>query len=126
MFFRGIIFFALLDAALLLNAQQSDLRGPVLDPQGPPAAASNKDSPFQLAGIVVDASGAVIAGAVVELRGANGTAQRIAQSDRGGYFLLAGLAAGSYQLVVMNSVLKPKNSLSQSGLLARRPRCASL
>jgi hypothetical protein len=115
MLFRGIIFFALLDAALLLNAQQSDLRGPVLDPRDHAAAASNKDSPFQLSGTVVDASGAVIAGAIVQLRGANGSAQRIAQSDRGGYFLLAGLAAGSYQLVVMNSGFETKEFLVAIG-----------
>ena len=53
----------------------------------------------QLSGTVVDASGAVIAWATVQVRSANGTVQVTAQSDTNGSFSISGLAAADYQLV---------------------------
>ncbi|MDR3735558.1 MAG: TonB-dependent receptor [Acidobacteriaceae bacterium] len=67
-----------------------------------PATASDAAYPSRLSGIVVDASGAVVAGATVQVRSANGTAQRTALTGSNGSFMLSGLAAGTYRLVVSN------------------------
>ena len=56
----------------------------------------------QLSGTVVDTSGAVIAGAVVQVRNADGTVQRLTQSDSNGSFRISGVPAGDYRLVVSN------------------------
>jgi hypothetical protein len=66
------------------------------------AQTSDKAYPPQLAGAVVDTSGAVIAGATVQVRSPNGTVQRTTQSDGNGSFIISGLAAGNYRLVVSN------------------------
>jgi outer membrane receptor protein involved in Fe transport len=78
MFFRRLAAFALFASAFMLSAQQ-----------------------LQLAGTVVDASGAVIAGADVHLLSSNGAVPRTVHSDRNGAFLFSGLTAGNYRLVVM-------------------------
>jgi Carboxypeptidase regulatory-like domain len=70
--------------------------GSVRDPSGlliaaeekTPGATSDKAYPPQLSGTVVDASGAVIAGAAVQLRRADGTVQSTTQSDRNGSFII--------------------------------------
>ena len=89
--------FSLLIAALSipLLAREIASQGPVTDPQG-----SDKPYPPQLSGTVVDTSGAVIAGATVQVRSANGTVQKTIQSDTNGSFIISGLAAGNYRLVV--------------------------
>jgi hypothetical protein len=102
MLFRRFVPFALFIAASLLLAQQSAISGHLLDPQVHPVATSDKAYPPQLSGTVVDTSGAVIAGATVRLRSANGTVQRTAQSSANGFFIITGLAAGFYRLVVSN------------------------
>ena len=63
---------------------------------------------IQLSGTVVDASGAVIAGASVQVRSANGTVQRLTQSDSNGSFSISGLSAGNYRLVVSNPGFETK------------------
>ena len=73
-----------------------------------PVATRDKAYPPQLSGTVVDPSGAVIAGATVQVRGANGTVQRTAQSGTNGTFILSGLAAGSYRLIVSNPGFETK------------------
>jgi hypothetical protein len=73
-----------------------------------PVATGDNAHPHQLAGTVVDTSGAVIAGATVEARSANGTLQRTTQSDRNGSFVISGLAAGTYRLVVFNPDFETK------------------
>src|SRR5271166_4011045 len=65
-----------------------------------PVATSDKAYPPQLSGTVVDTSGAVIAGATVMVRSANGTVERLTQSDSNGSFSISGLSAGNYRLVV--------------------------
>jgi hypothetical protein len=70
--------------------QSITLKGRVLDPQRHP----------QLSGTVVDTSGAVIAGATVQVRSAGGSVQRTTQSDGNGSFIISGLSAGNYRLVV--------------------------
>ncbi len=62
----------------------------------------------QLSGTVVDTSGAVIAGATVQVRSANGTVQITTQSDTNGSFIISGLSAGNYRLVVSNPGFETK------------------
>src|SRR5271156_5985438 len=64
------------------------------------SAAANAQGIIQLSGIVVDTSGAVIAGATVQVRSANGTVQMTTQTDANGSFIISGLSAGNYPLVV--------------------------
>ena len=66
-----------------------------------PIATSDK-AYSQLSGTVVDASGALIAGATVQVRNANDSVQKVTQSDKSGSFVIPGLAAGNYRLVVSN------------------------
>jgi outer membrane receptor for Fe3+-dicitrate len=56
----------------------------------------------QLSGTAIDTSGAVIAGATVQVRGANGTVRITTQSDTNGSFIISGLKAANYRLVVSN------------------------
>ena len=75
------------------------------DPQGnavPNASAPQANKPGALSGTVVDTSGAVIDGATVLIRSADGAVQRTAHSDSNGSFILSGLSAGNYRLVVSN------------------------
>jgi hypothetical protein len=73
-----------------------------------PVATSDKAYPPQLSGTVVDTSGAVIAGAIVQVRSANGTVQITTQSDANGSFIISGLSAGNYQLVVSDPGFETK------------------
>jgi hypothetical protein len=106
-----ILFFVLIFVvcmALPAFAQEIALRGPVTDPQGHPVAASDKAYSPRLSGSVVDTSGAVIGGATVQVRSADGTVQRTTQSDTNGFFIIPGLAAGNYRLVVSNPGFETK------------------
>jgi len=73
-----------------------------------PVASSNNANPPQLSGTVVDTSGAVIAGAAVEARSANGTVRITTHSGTNGAFTIAGLPAGDYRLVVSDSGFETK------------------
>src|SRR5579871_2638282 len=75
---------------------------------GPPLATSEKAPQPQLRGTVVDTSGAVIAGAIVQVRSTNGTVLRTTPSDANGSFIISGLVAGNYRLVVSNSGFETK------------------
>ena len=66
--------------------------------------------PPQLSGTVVDTSGAVIAGATVQVLSANGAVQITTQADRNGSVIIAGLSAGDYRLVVSNSGFETKET----------------
>src|ERR1700683_78110 len=72
------------------------------------AATSDKAYPPQLSGTVVDASGAVIAGATVKVRSANGSVQKTIKSSTNGSFVISGVAAGNYRLVVSNPGFETK------------------
>jgi outer membrane receptor protein involved in Fe transport len=72
------------------------------------STAANAQGIIRLSGIVVDTSGAVIAGATVQFRSANGTAQMTTQTDANGSFIISGLSAGNYRLVVSSSGLETK------------------
>jgi hypothetical protein len=65
----------------------------------------------KLSGMVVDTSGAVIAGATVQAQNANGTVQKTTQSEANGAFVISGLAAGNYRLVVSNPGFESKEIL---------------
>ena len=82
--------------------------GEVLDPQDHPLAARDKASSPQLSGTVVDTSGAAIAGATVQVRSANGAVQKTAHSDTNGSFMISGLPAGDYRLVVSSPDFESK------------------
>jgi len=99
MFVRRLAFVVSLASATLLCGQESTISGNALDPQGRPLASSDRAYLPQLSGTVVDASGAVIAGATVHVRSAS-TAERTAQTDASGAFMISGLAPGDYRLVV--------------------------
>jgi outer membrane receptor protein involved in Fe transport len=71
-------------------------------------APANAQEIIQLSGTVVDASGAVIAAATVQVRSANGILQRTTQTGANGSFIISGLSAGSYRLVVSHPGLDTK------------------
>ncbi len=64
--------------------------------------------PPQLSGTIVDTSGSVIAGATVQVLSANGTVQIATQSDANGSFIISGLPAGNYRLVVSRTDFETK------------------
>ena len=70
--------------------------------------AADVPRPSQLWGVVVDTSGASIAGAGVELQSANRTILRTTESDMNGSFTISGLSAGNYRLVVSHSDFETK------------------
>ena len=73
-----------------------------------PVAASESAYPPLLSGTVVDTSGAVIAGASVQVRSADAVVRKTSQSDGNGSFFISGLPAGRYQLVVSKSGFETK------------------
>src|SRR6202050_942160 len=62
--------------------------------------AANAQGITRLSGTVVDTSAALIAGATVQVRSANGTVQITTQTDTNGSFIISGLSAGDYRLAV--------------------------
>ena len=115
MLFRRFTAIALFTAASMVSAQQCAIGEHLLDPQGHPVGTINRAYPPQLSGSVVDTTGAVIAGASVQVRSTNGVVQRTAQSGTNGSFLLSGLAAGNYRLVVSNPGFETKDILVAIG-----------
>ncbi len=75
-----------------------------------PVATRDKAYSSQLSGTVVDTSGAVIPGATVQVRSADGSVQSSTRSDRDGSFIMSGLPAGSYRLVVSNPGFETKET----------------
>jgi outer membrane receptor protein involved in Fe transport len=69
---------------------------------------SAQEKPPHLSGTIVDTSGAVIGGATVEIRSPNGTVQTTTQSDTNGAFIISGLPAGDYRLVVSSPDFEAK------------------
>ena len=98
-----------------LLAEAQDVQSPAREP-----SIGDKPNSPQLSGTVVDASGAVIAGASVLVRTAKGTIQTTAHSDRNGSFVIVGLPAGNYQIVVSNPGFETKNVPAAVGTAAPR------
>ena len=70
---------------------------------------------------ITDQTGAVIAGATVQVRSAEGTVQRTIQSDSNGSSIISGLAAGNYRLVVSHTGFENKETpvtIGTTGALA--------
>jgi hypothetical protein len=99
---------------------------PAIAQKRTPIATNDKTYPSQLSGTVVDTSDAVIAGATVQVRSANGAVERTTRSDANGSFVIYRLSAGNYRLVVSNPGFESKEIPVDIGPLSRRPRCASL
>ena len=91
----GMLLMLLLSSSLPAAAQEK-------------TATSDKAYPLQLSGSVVDMSGAVVAGAIVQVRSADSTVQKATRSDRNGSFIVSGLSAGNYVLVVSNPGFESK------------------
>ena len=72
------------------------------------AGTADKASSLHLSGSVVDAFGAMIAGATLQVRSADGALQSATRSDRNGAFVISGLPAGNYRLVVSNPDFETK------------------
>jgi hypothetical protein len=62
----------------------------------------------QVSGTIVDASGAVIGGATVQVRNPDGTLQTTTKSDTNGVFSISGLPAGDYRLVISDPGFESK------------------
>jgi hypothetical protein len=88
--------------------------------------ASNHSHPTQLSGTVVDASGALIAGASVLIWSANGAGQQTARTDANGSFTITGLAAGDYRLVISHSGFETKETPVTVGIGTASALCISL
>jgi TonB dependent receptor/Carboxypeptidase regulatory-like domain/TonB-dependent Receptor Plug Domain len=64
------------------------------------AVTEDKADSFEVAGIIVDSSGALVVGVTVQVRSANGMVQDTTRSNRNGAFSIHGLLSGTYRLVV--------------------------
>ncbi|HVM92924.1 MAG TPA: TonB-dependent receptor [Terriglobales bacterium] len=95
----ALLCFTSLSALQAQTADVSRLVGESLQDNASPATGEKPNS-SSLSGTVVDSSGAVIAGATVLIRSANGALQRTARSDSNGSFTISGLSAGNYRLVI--------------------------
>jgi len=91
--------------ALLLSSSL-----PTIAHENRPVATSDKADPPQLSGTVVDTSGAVIAGATVQVRSENGTLQKTTQSNASGSFSISGLSGGSYRIVASKPGFETKET----------------
>jgi outer membrane cobalamin receptor len=105
---RSFIFLWLLFRCLFVFPQELLVRNGVVDKQSRPPSTKERPYPLQLPGTVVDASDAVIAGAMVEVRSANSTIESTTLSDQNGAFLISGLPAGDYQLVASSPGFETK------------------
>ncbi len=105
-----LVIFSLWGTVSLLTATaQSNstlIAGTALDSQDHPVATSA--DPFRLSGTIVDMSGAMIAGATVQVRSADGSVLRTTRTDREGSFILSGLSAGNYRLAISNPGFEAK------------------
>jgi hypothetical protein len=97
--------FLSLVAASCVLAADGQLTGRPAGAQDNPIAAN----PFQLSGTVVDASGAAIAAATVQVQSASGNILTTAQPDTNGAFTISGLPAGDYRLIVSQDGFETKD-----------------
>jgi hypothetical protein len=94
-------------------ANGSGSSGELAGSQDKPAAQERTGIPTrnetpQLSGTVVDTSGATISGATVQVRSAKGAVLSTTQTDRNGVFILSGLPADHYRLMVSKSDFESK------------------
>ncbi len=79
-----------------------------------------------VSGTVVDASGAPIAGATLQVRNANGALLQTAQSDSKGYFTISGLPSGDYRLAISHLDFETKEIPITTGITEPFPLHISL
>src|SRR5208283_3075477 len=82
---------------------------------------SDEAYPHNLTGTVVDTSGAVIAGALVQVQSVDGAVKTTRQSDRNGGFIISGLSKGNYRIVVSKSDFETKEmpvTIGSTGMAA--------
>jgi Carboxypeptidase regulatory-like domain/TonB-dependent Receptor Plug Domain len=92
MVFRHFLIFGLLCVGIAASAFAQSYDQPL--------AANGKADSTQLSGTILDASGAVIVGATVQVHSASGGLQMTIRSDKNGAYVIPNLAAGKYLLVV--------------------------
>jgi len=83
-----------------------------------PEGGSERISPAQISGTVVDISGAVLAGAAVKVLSVDGRTLRTTRSSRDGSFVLSALPEGEFRLVVSSPNFEEKEipvSIYQAG-----------
>jgi hypothetical protein len=123
---RKTIPVVLLTVAPLLSAQTT-IGAQKPDSQSQSSAVSERSALSRLSGTVVDTSGAVIGGATVQVQSANGSIQKSALTDKSGIFVISGLPAGMYQLVVSSADFETKGmSISVGNTEAMAPIRVSL
>lgn len=93
--------------------------GQAPDPLDKPPTTAQKAA--QISGVVVDSSGALITGAGVMVQRVGSTAQRTTQADGNGAFIVSGLPAGSYRLVISHPAFEPKEIAVTVGAEASAP-----
>ncbi len=76
----------------------------------PGTQSAGGNQAHQISGTVIDTSGAVIAGATVQLSGTTGSVLRTTRTDGNGAFILSGLSTGQYRLVVSNAAYEVKET----------------
>lgn len=118
--FRSFVYLAILAATSGFFAQQNTPMAYALEPQERPAATAKQSNSHQLAGTVVDSSGAAIAGATIAVWSSDGIQQKPALSDKDGAFVLAGLAAGDYRIAVSSPDFETKELSVTVGLAEPR------
>ena len=92
-----------------------------------PGIGGPKAGQAMVSGMVVDTSGAVLRGAAVELRSADGAVLKTAHADANGVFSFTGLAAGCYRLAVSKPAFETKEiSVTISATAPPDPLCIVL
>jgi hypothetical protein len=89
---------------------------PVIAQEKTPLAANDQEHFPRMSGTVVDTSGAVIAGATLQLRSVNGATQETVRSNRNGFFIISGRSPGTYRLLVYHPGFETKGIPSTSKL----------
>lgn len=106
-----IAFLPLIVPAVLM-AQDPIPYGRISNPQDHP----NEKAVFsEVSGFITDTSGAMIAGATVVVRTADGTLQRTIQSRSNGSFSISGLQTGNYRLLVSHPDFETKEVIVTIG-----------
>ena len=72
-----------------------------------PLSGQENDKTPQLFRTIIDASGAVIHGAMVRVESVDGTVHRNTESDTNGFFSISGLSAGPYRLRDSPNTVRP-------------------
>lgn len=108
MYLSRIFLLVMCVASSMLVAQAASGGRQVSATRNPDASVEKQDGLHQIQGTVTDGSGAVIAGANVQVKSLDETLRTTVQSDRNGQFSISGLRVGSYRLEVSDSDFESK------------------